>query len=68
MGSILQFCTLPFSLNIAPRISTKLLQPVRKLLYRGNVQVLMYLDNWLIIGDSVEDCKCMVIVHSQSTI
>lgn len=45
-----------FGLKVAP----KLLQPVRKRLPRVKVQVLMYLDDWLIISDSIENCNHMV--------
>lgn len=56
MGStIFQFC-----FNIVPIGFRKLLKPVRKCLFRDNVQLLMYLDDWLINDDSIEDYNCLV--------
>ena len=45
---------LPFGLNTAPRIFTKLLKPVVAYLRTRNIRLLVYLDNILIIGSSVQ--------------
>ena len=59
-GQVFQFRVLPFGLNIAPRVFTKILQPVRSLLCDQGVQVLMYLDDWLIIAPSQVECASML--------
>ncbi|MEL7520405.1 MAG: reverse transcriptase domain-containing protein, partial [Cyanobacteria bacterium J06553_1] len=41
-----QFRVLPFGLNIAPRIFTKVLQPLHSKLTAHGVHLLMYLDDW----------------------
>ena len=45
---------LPFGLNTAPRIFTKLLKPVVAYLRTRNIRLLIYLDDILIIGSSVQ--------------
>ena len=53
-GQIYQFRALPFGLNTAPRIFTKLLKPVIAFLRTRNIRLLIYLDDILIIGSSIE--------------
>ena len=55
-----QFRVLPFGLNIAPRIFTKLLQPLHSKLTSLGVHLLMYLDDWLIMAPSRSQCEEMV--------
>ena len=59
-GRVFQFRVMPFGLNIAPRVFTRILRPVHQALVREGVQVLMYLDDWLIYASSSEDCLRMV--------
>ena len=59
-GRIYQFRVMPFGLNIAPRIFSQMLHPVQQALVREGVQVLMYLDDWLIYASSPGDCVRMV--------
>ena len=59
-GRIFQFRVMPFGLNIAPRIFSRMLHPVQQALVGEGVQVLMYLDDWLIYASSPEDCVRMV--------
>ena len=55
-----QFRVLPFGLNIAPRMFTLMLKPVHARLAALGVQVLMYLDDWLILAPSADLCNSMV--------
>ena len=57
---IFQFRVLPFGLNIAPRVFSLMMHPVHQALVREGVQVLMYLDDWLIYASSPEECSRMV--------
>ena len=57
---IFQFRVLPFGLNIAPRVFSQMMHPVHQALVREGVQVMMYLDDWLIYASSPEDCAHMV--------
>ena len=52
-----RFRCLPFGLNIAPRIFTKLGKAVLKELRLKGIRVLAYLDDWLIWGESKEECE-----------
>ena len=54
LGQTYQFLALPFGLNPAPRIFTKLLKPVVAYLRTRNIRLLVYLDDILIIGSSVQ--------------
>ena len=54
LGQTYQFLALPFGLNTAPRIFTKLLKPVVAYLHTRNIRLLIYLDDILIIGSSVQ--------------
>ena len=52
-----QFRALPFGLNIAPRVFTKLCKAVLKELRLKGIPVLVYLDDWLVWGVSEEVCQ-----------
>ena len=47
-----QFCSLPFGLNIAPSLLTRLMKPVAGFLTKRGVRLLLYLDDMLIIGST----------------
>ena len=47
-----QFCSLPFGLNIAPSLFTRLMKPVAGFLRKRAVRLLLYLDDVLIIGST----------------
>ena len=49
---VLRFRVMPFGLNIAPRVFTKLTRTVASLLADRGVYVLMYLDDWLVQGST----------------
>ena len=55
-----QFRVLPFGLNIAPRIFSKMMRPVHITLALKGVNLLMYLDDWLVFAPSAEECSWMV--------
>ncbi len=50
-----QFKALPFGLNIAPIIFTRLMKPVAGFLRKRGVRLIVYLDDMLIIGASAEE-------------
>lgn len=50
------FRTMPFGLNIAPRIFTKLADAVVQLLRLKCIQLLAYLDDWLVWAASKTEC------------
>ena len=52
-----QFRAMPFGLNVAPRIFTKLIAHVVKVLAEAGIWCLPYLDDLLIIAASEEDCR-----------
>ena len=52
-----RFRVLPFGLNIAPRIFTKLTKPILRELRLLGVGVLVYLDDWLIWGRTRDECQ-----------
>ena len=69
-----QFCSLPFGLNIAPSLFTRLMKPVAGFLRKRGVRLILYLDDMLIIGSTpreVNDFTQMAVnllsagVHNQ---
>ena len=56
-----QFKAMPFGLNIAPRIFTKLTESVVQQLRKKGLQVLAYLDDWLVWTESKEKCLKAVL-------
>ena len=59
-----QFKAMPFGLNVAPRVFTKLLKPVVAWLRGQGIRLIIYLDDILIMASSVE----LVKQHKQITI
>ncbi|MEL7079402.1 MAG: reverse transcriptase domain-containing protein [Cyanobacteria bacterium J06582_2] len=55
-----RFKVMPFGLNIAPRMFTKLVSVIVKSLRRLNVSVVAYLDDWLVWGQSKKECETAV--------
>jgi hypothetical protein len=49
-----QFTAMPFGLNIAPRVFTKIMKPVVASLRSQGIRLIIYLDDILIIASSVE--------------
>lgn len=60
-GKLFQFNCLPFGLNIAPWLFTKLLKPVITLLRQQSIMCVIYLDDILIMGSSKS--KCLLAVN-----
>ena len=54
-STVLRFRVMPFGLNIAPRVFTKLTRTVASILADAGVTVLMYLDDWLLQAQSREE-------------
>lgn len=52
-----RFRAMPFGLNIAPRLFTKICRPILAELRRKGINVLVYLDDWLVWADSPEACR-----------
>ena len=61
---VYQFTCLPFGLANSPREFTKLLRPVVSLLRQQGVKLHVYLDDWLIRADTLEEAQ----LHSQTII
>ena len=53
------FQVMPFGLNIAPKVFTKLAATVVKELRKRGIQVAAYLDDWIIWASTPEDCSRM---------
>ena len=51
------FQGLPFELNTAPRVFTKLIKPIAAYLRKRGIRIIVYLDDFLILGSSIEESK-----------
>ena len=51
------FQGLPFRLNTASRVFTKLLKPVAAYLRKRGIRIIVYLDDFLILGSSIEESR-----------
>ena len=51
-GQLYQYCSLPFGLNVAPYVFTKLLRPVMAVLREQGIRLVIYLDDILVMGAS----------------
>lgn len=56
-----EFQCLPFGLNTAPYVFTKIMKPVIQTLRSSGFLSVIYLDDFLLIGDSYESCKDNVL-------
>lgn len=61
-NTLFEFTALSFSLSIAPFVFTKLMKSVAAYLRKKGYVSIIYLDDFLLIGDSFEDCKVNVDV------
>ena len=59
--TVLRFRVMPFGLNIAPRVFTKLTRTVASILADEGVSLLMYLDDWLVQGTSQADAQASTV-------
>ena len=50
-----QFRSLPFGLNIAPSVFTRLMKPVAGFLRKRGIRLVLYLDDMLIIGSTPQE-------------
>ena len=50
-----QFKALCFGLTTAPQVFTRVLAPLAKIVHLAGFQILLYLDDWLVIGRSREE-------------
>ena len=57
-GVAYQFRALPFGLATAPRIFTKMVEPLAQFLHAQGIIMYHYLDDWLIKGDTPEEVAC----------
>ena len=55
-----RFRVVPFGLSITPRVFTKLVNIILTSLRRQGINVVAYLDDWLVWGDSPEQCLLAV--------
>ena len=60
-AQLYKFVCLPNGLSSAPRIFTKLLKPVFSALHKQGQQIIGYLDDSFLMGDTFEECKKSVI-------
>ena len=51
------FRAMPFGLNVAPRIFTKICRPIVRELRLKGINLLVYLDDWLVWGATEEECR-----------
>lgn len=56
-GKIFEFCALPFGLSSAPYIFTKLLKPLAATLREKGFLSIIYLDDFLLVGDTLQECN-----------
>ena len=55
-GEFYRLCVLPFGLNVAPREWQRLMQPILNAVRERGALVWVYLDDWLIIGNTYREC------------
>ena len=53
-GETWQFKSLCFGLTTAPQVFTRVMAPVSNFLHRLGIRIIRYLDDWLILADSLE--------------
>ena len=56
LGELFEFTVLPFGLNCAPYVFTKIMKPVVSYLRKLGYSSVIYLDDWLLIGKNHSDC------------
>ena len=59
-GQLYKYECLPNGLSFAPRIFTKLLKPVYSALRKQGHQIMGYLDDSFLVGDTFEECQSTV--------
>ena len=56
------FQGLPFGLNTAPRVFTKLIKPIAAYLQKRGIRIVVYLDDFLILGSSIEESRANTLL------
>lgn len=59
-GVLYEFTCLPFGLNTAPYVFTKIMKPVVSQLRTHGVQLVIYLDDIFLVGESLHSCEMFV--------
>ena len=57
MGKIHEFTCLPFGLNVAPYLFTKIMKPAITFLRKHGFFSVIYFDDLLLIGNSYKQCS-----------
>ena len=60
-GQLYKFVCLPNGLTSAPRLFTKILKPVFAAPYKGGHDIMSYLDDSILFGDTYDECKAIVL-------
>ena len=61
VGNLYKYTSLPNSASSFPRIFTKILKPVIPALRKGGYQIMGYLDDIFLMGDTFNECKNAVL-------
>lgn len=61
MGKLYQFSCLPFGLSTSPFIFTKIMKPVVNALRSQGIILVVYLDDFLIMGQTYKQCQANVL-------
>ncbi|KAI8490473.1 hypothetical protein Bbelb_317410 [Branchiostoma belcheri] len=56
-GQIWEFQALPFGLNCAPRVFTKVTKPILAVIRSRGIRIVIYLDDILVLGRTFAQCK-----------
>ena len=56
-GPVLTMEKQSFGLNTAPRVFTKLIKPIAAYLRKRSIRIIVYLDDFLILGSSIKESK-----------
>ena len=56
------FQGLPFGLNTVPRVFTKLIKPVAAYLRKRGIRIIVYLDDFLILGSSIKESRANTLL------
>ena len=54
LGRVYQFRVLPFGINVAPRLFTKIAAQVKVIMVRESIKIHQYIDDWLVKAGSEE--------------
>lgn len=61
-NQLYEFNVLPFGLNTAPYVFTKIMKPVSKFLRSAGLLSTVYLDDWLLFGQNREQCLTNITI------